>query len=127
MEHLFLEMLDDVFPGPVFSHQPRLIFPHLPRHFVGHGIDGGVHVVGFLTGLDGDVIRADENDLGGVPVFFHLEDNVRLDDLRIIEMEALDLTRAIIVDRIRDREMTAGDFDDGVSVGRYHFISFRYI
>jgi hypothetical protein len=42
-------------------------------------------------------------------------------------MEALDLTRAIIVDRIRDREMTAGDFDDGVSVGRYHFISFRYI
>jgi hypothetical protein len=127
MEHLFLEMLDDVFPRPVFSHQARFIFPHLSPDLVGHGIDRGIHVVCFFAGLDRDVIRADENDFGGVPVFFHFEDDVRLDDLRVIEMQALDFTRAIIVDRVGHLEMAAGDFDVGVSVGRYQFISFRYI
>jgi hypothetical protein len=42
-------------------------------------------------------------------------------------MQALDLARAIIIDRVGDRQVAAGDFDVGVSVGRYHFISFRYI
>jgi hypothetical protein len=127
MEHLFLKMLDDVFPRPVFSHQARLIFSHLPADLVDDGIDRGIHVVGFFASLDRDVIRADENDFGGVPVFFHFEDNVGLDDLRVIEMKALDLAGAIIVDRVGDLEMAAGDFDVGVSVGRYHFNSFRYI
>jgi hypothetical protein len=124
---MFLEMLDDVFPRAVLSHQPRFVFPHLPLNLVRDGIDRGVHVVGFFTRLDRDVIRADKNDLRGVPVFFHFQDDVRLDDLRVIEVEALDLARAIIIDRVGDLEMAAGDFDGGVSVGRYHFISFRYI
>ena len=127
MEHLFLEMLDDVFSRTVFSHEPRFIFPHLPSHLVRDRIDGGVHVVSFFAGLDRDVVRANENDFGRVPVFLHLEDHVRLDDLGVIEMQALDLAGAIIADRIGDRQMAAGDFDVGVSVGRYHFFPFTYI
>jgi hypothetical protein len=52
---------------------------------------------------------------------------VRFDDLRVIEMEALDLARAIIVDRVGDLQMASSDFDGWVSVVGYHFISFRYI
>jgi hypothetical protein len=127
MEHLFFEMLDDVFSRPVFSHEPRFVFPHLPLDLVRDGIDRGIHVVGFFAGLDCDVIRADKDDLGGMPVFLDLEDDVRLDDLGIIEMQALDLAGAIVVDRLGDLEMAAGDFDGWVSVGGYHVFPFAYI
>ena len=103
MQNVFFEMLDDVFPRPVFSHQTRFVLPHLARHLVGDRIDRGVHVIGFFAGFDGDVVRADQNDFRGVPVFFHFENDVRFDDLRVIEMQILDLARAIIVDRVRDR------------------------
>ena len=56
-------------------------------------IDRGIHVVGFFARFDRDVIRADEHDLGGMPVFLHFENDVRLDDLRIIEMQAFDFLR----------------------------------
>jgi hypothetical protein len=120
-------MLDDVLSRPVFSHEPRFVFPHLPLDLVRDGIDRGIHVVGLFAGLDRDVIRANENDLGRVPVFLHFENDVRLDNLGIIEMQALDLARTIIVDRLGDLEMAAGDFDGWVSVGRYHVFPFAYI
>ena len=102
MQHVLLQMLHDVFSRPVLAHEPRFIFPHLPRDLVRHGVDRGIHVVGLFARFDRDVIRADEHHFGGVPVFFDLQDDVRLDDLRIIKMQALDLARAVIADRVRD-------------------------
>ena len=65
--------------------------------------------------------------LNVMAVFLYLENDVCLDDLGVIEVQALDLARAVIVDRVGDLEMAAGDFDGWVSVGRYHVFPFAYI
>ena len=52
--------------------------------------------------FDRDVIRANEDDLGPMPVFLHFENHMRLDDLRIIEMQTFDFLRGVIVDRVGD-------------------------
>ena len=46
-----------------------------------------------MAGLDGDVIVAVQDDLGDVPVLLHVENDVRLDDARIVEVQVLDLAR----------------------------------
>jgi hypothetical protein len=127
MEHMLFQVLDDIFSRPVFPHQPRLVLSHLARDFVRDRVDRGIHVVGLFAGFDRDVVRADQDDFGGVAVFFHFENDVRFNDLRVIEVEALDLAGAIIVDRVGHLQMPAGDFDVRVSVSGYHFGSFRYI
>ena len=81
----------------------------------------------FFAGFDRDVIRTNEHDLGRVPVFFHFENDVRLDDLRIIEMQALDLSRDVIVDRIGDLQVAAGDFDGGWALVVITRLPFAYI
>ena len=108
-------------------HQPRLVLPHLPRDLVDHGVDRRIHVVRLLTRFDRDVIRTDQNDLGRVAVFLHFEDDVRLDDLRIIEVQIFDLARDVVVDRVGDLQVAAGDFDRRVSIGCEHAFLSGYI
>ena len=102
IEDELFEMLNDIFARPVTPHQARFVLPHLPSHLVSDGVDRRIHVVGFFAGLDGDVIRANEHDLGGVPILHDFEDDMRLDDFRVIEVQTLDLARDVIADRVRD-------------------------
>jgi hypothetical protein len=116
MKHLLFEMLQNIFARPVFAHESRFVLAHLTRHFVRHLIDRGVHVVTFFARFDRDVIRTNENDFRRMPVLLHFENNVSLDDLRIIEMQALDFFCYMIVDRISDLQMTTSDFNRWMSV-----------
>ena len=83
-------------------------------------IHRGVQVGAFLAGFDGDVVGAHQHDLRAVPVFFDFQDHVRLDDLRVIQVQALDLLLRVVVDGGRDGEMTAGDGDVRIGVGDLH-------
>ena len=125
MQNLFVEVLDDVFSRTVFAHETRFIFPHLPRDLVRDRVDRGVHVIRLFAGLYRDVIRANEHDLRGVPVFLDFQDDVRLDNLGVVEMEAFDLPRHVVADRIGNLEVTSGDLDVGMGVVRDHLFSFR--
>ena len=127
MQHVLIEMLDDILARPMLPHQAGLIFPHLARDLVRHGIDRGIHVVCLLEGLDRDVIRADEHDLRGVPVFRDFQNHVGFDDFWVIEVKAFDLPRYVIADRIGNLEVTSGDFDIGMGVGRYHVFAFLHL
>ena len=101
MENVLLEMLHDSLSAAGVSASAESCICASAARFCRHRIDRRVHVVGLFTGLDRDVIRANQDDLRGVPVFLHLENDVRLDDLRIIEMQAFDFPRAVIIDRSR--------------------------
>ena len=127
MQDLFVEVLHDVFSRPMFSHETRLTFPHLPRDLVRGRVDGSVHVICLFTGLYRDMIGANEHDLRGVPVFLDRQDDVCLDDPGVIEVKALNLFGYVLVDRIGNREVTAGNFDGRMGVGRDHLFSFAYI
>jgi hypothetical protein len=127
MQDLLVEVLHDVFSRPMFSHETRLIFPHLPRDLVRRRVDGSVHVICLFTRLYRDMIGANENDLRGVPVFLDRQDDVRLDDLGVIEVKAFNLPGHVLVDRIGNREVAAGNFDGRMGVGRDHRFSFAYI
>ena len=117
MQHLLVEVLHDVFSRPMFSHETRLIFSHLPRDLVRGRVDGGVHVICLFTRLDRDMIGANEDDLRGVPVFLDRQDDVRLDDFGVIEVKAFNLPGHVLVDRIGNREVTASNFDRRMGVG----------
>ena len=107
------------------AEEAGFVLAHLARDFVHDRVDRGVEIVGFFAGFDRDVIRADQDDLGPVPVFFDAENDVGLDDFRIIEMQPFDFARGVFVDRVGDREMAAGDFDGGDWRWRFACGSFR--
>ncbi len=111
----------------MLAHDLGFMLAHLLGDLADGLIDGGVEVAGLGAGVDGDVIAAMEQDLGDVTVFFDIEDDLGVDDARVIEVEALDLFPGVINDGIGDGHMAAGDFDFGICVGDLHgFLRFTF-
>ena len=127
MKNLFFNVPDVVSARAVPAQEARLIFAHLARDLVHDGVDRGVEIVSFLLGFDRDVIGANQDDLGPVAVFFDPENDVGFDDLGIIEMQPFDFAGGVLVDRIGDGEVAAGDFDGRVGVGGLHAAPLVYI
>ena len=107
---------------PVLAHDFCLVLPHLPRDLADHGVDGRIHVVRLRARLDGDVVAANEDDLGEVTVLLHVEDHLRLDDARVVEVQTLHFFHGVILDRVGDADMAACDFDGQIDVGDLHCI-----
>ena len=127
MKNLLFDVPDVFLARAMAAQEARFVLAHLPRDFVHHRVDRGVKIVRFFASFDRDVVRADEHDLGPVPVFFHSENDVGFDDFRIIEVQPFDLARGVIVDRVGDRKMAAGDFDIRIGVGGLHAAPLVYI
>ena len=100
-------------PGPVLAHDLRLVLAHLLGDLAHRLVDGGIQVARLRAGVDGDVVVAMEHHLGDVPVLFDIQDHLRIDDSRVIEVEALHFFSRIFDDGIGDGHVAAGDFDFG--------------
>jgi hypothetical protein len=107
------------------AHQAGVRLPHLARNAIGGFIDRGIHIVTLETGLDGDMIGTTENHLGDVAIFRYIENPVNLDNPRILEVEASDLTPKVLCHRAGHRDVTPGQPDGWIHVRRLHRIIYK--
>ena len=77
-------MADGALARAVVLQHARLKLAHLAGDLAHRGIDRRIHVVGLCGRLDRNVVRAVEDDLRDVAVVLHVEDDLGLDDLRIV-------------------------------------------
>src|SRR5262249_7557869 len=110
----------------MIPEDPGLILSHLLRDLGHYAVDGGIHVVALVAGLDGDVVRAVQHDFGEVPMFRYIQNDVRFDDAGIIEMDVFEALISVILNRLGDGDIAAGDADGDIDVGGLHGVwSFR--
>jgi hypothetical protein len=76
------------------------------------------------VGLNGDVIGAEEDNFGNMPVFLNIENGLGFDDPRVVEMKALDFPVGVLAERIGHLFVPHGDGDRQVDVGGLH--GFRF-
>ena len=119
-EDLLLEVPDILPARPMIAQNLRLIFAHLLRDLGDDSIDRRVEIRAFMARLDGDVIVAMEDRLGEMPVLFHVENDVRFDNPRVIEMDVLELLMHIIVDRLGNADVAACDPNGNINVAGLH-------
>lgn len=75
------------------------VLPHPPCDLADRFIDAFIHVFGFTGGVDDDVIRAKEDDLGLVAaVSFDIENGLSLDDFWVIKVETLDFALGVFAE-----------------------------
>jgi len=117
---VLIEVPRIVLPRAVAAEHFCLVLPHLLRNFRGDTVNRGIHVGTLVVGLNGDMVRAMQDDFRTLAVLGHVEDNVRLDDPRIVEMDVVKLGLCVFADRIRDADMATGDSDGDVYVSCLH-------
>ena len=120
-EIAFVEMPDRlVAVRAVFLEQAGLVLAHAAGDFLDRFVERDIHVLAFGVGLDGDVIGAEEDDFGHMPVFLHVENGFGFDDARVVEMEAFDFPLGVVAEGIGHLFVPHGDGDRQVDVGSLH-------
>jgi hypothetical protein len=66
------------------------------------------------------VVGAKKNNFGNMPVFLDVENDLGLDDSRVIEMEALDFLDRVVTKGIGHLLVPHGDSDRQIDVGGLH-------
>ncbi len=105
---------------PVGLQHARLVLAHAARDLGNGLVDGGVHVLRRGVGLDDDVVRAEEDDFRDVPILLHVEKDLGLDDLGIVEVQAGHFLLGVVAHGLRDGDVATGDNDGQVDVGDLH-------
>src|SRR5688572_29018054 len=65
---VFVEVPNAALAGAVISEELRLILPHAAGDLADGLVDGGVKVFAGAAALDGDMVRAEQNNFGEVTV-----------------------------------------------------------
>ena len=101
-------------------HQTRLVLAHATGDFFDGFIERDIHVLTLGVGFDGDVIGAEKDDFGNVPVLLNVENDLGLDDSRIVEMQTLDFLGRVIAEGIGHLLMSHSYSDRQIDVGSLH-------
>src|SRR5688500_6634216 len=123
-EDLLLEVPDILPARPVIAQNLRLIFTHLLRDLGDDAIDRRIKIRAFMARVDGDVIVAMEDGLGEMPMLLHVEDDVRFNDPRVIQVNALERLVHIIVDWLGNADVPACYTNGNVNVAGLQGVSF---
>ncbi len=120
VKDFLVEVLDIVAAGAMIAQNLGFVLAHLACDLGDDLIDRGVEVVAFVTGFDGDVVAAMEDDFGKLTMFFDIEDDLGVDDSRVIEVKIFDFFDGVILNGFGDADVATGDFDGNVDVGCLH-------
>lgn len=95
---------------------------HLLRDFEGSRINGSVNVRCRRGRFQGDMARAVQNDLCEVSVamLLDIEDDMRLDDLGIVQVELVYLVHYVLPNRLCDGEMPAVHSNRNINICCLH-------
>ena len=104
----------------VLLHQARLVLAHSSGDFFDRLIQSGIHVLALGVRFDGDVVGAEKNDFGNVPVFLDVENDLGLDDSRVVEVKSLDFLDRMVTEGIGHLFVPYGDGDRQIDVGSLH-------
>jgi len=121
VEDLLFDVADTaVFARAMAFEEAGLVLPHAAGDLGDGLVDGGVDVLRGTLHFDDDVIGTEEDDFSDLAVLLDVEDDLGLDDARVIEMEALDFLVSIITDGLGYIDVASGDDDGQVNVVLLH-------
>lgn len=120
VKDFFVEVLDIMAAGAMIAQNLGFVFAHLAGDLGDDLIDRRVEVVAFVTGFDGDVVAAMEDDFGELTMFFDIDDDLGVDDSGVIEVKIFDFFDGVILNGFGDADVATGDFDGDVDVGCLH-------
>lgn len=104
----------------VLLEEARFVFAHPTGDFFARFVQSGIHVFSLGVRLNRDVVGAEKNDLGDVPVFLNVEDDLGFDDARVVQMKTFNLLDGVLAQGIGHLFVPHRDGDRQVDVGSLH-------
>lgn len=94
IKDLLIEIADALHLIPLrallLTEEARLLLTHAAGDLRDGLVDALIHVISLRASIDGDMVRAIQDDLGEVAGLMDIEDHLGLDDLRIIHIQGVD-------------------------------------
>ena len=121
MKDLLLQKTDAAFFARAMAlEQACFELPHPAGDFGDGLVNRCIDVFRCAFHFDDDVIGAEEDDFSDLAIVLHIEDDLGLNDARIIEMQTLDLFMRVIANGFSDFNMSSSDDDWQVNVVFLH-------
>ena len=104
----------------VLLEQTCLMLAHAAGDFLDGFIESRIHVLAFGVCFDGDVIGTEKDDFRDVAVFLNIENDLGLDDPRVIEVQTFDFFMGMISECISHMFVSHGDGDWQIHICNLH-------
>ena len=92
----FVQVLDSFLRArPVFFEEAGLILAHSSCDLVDGCINAAVHVLRLRRGINGNVIRTEQNNFCGMPLALDIENDTGLNNLGVVKVKSRHLSSSV--------------------------------